>query len=327
MAVAPNIIVLLPVYNDWDALALLLPKLVDELKAEPETIGILVVDDGSVDLVPPALARIPLEPVLWLRVLRLRRNLGHQRAIATGLCYVYEHLPCDAVVVLDADGEDRPEDIPRLLERHRRNGDAVVFAERRRRGEGLTFRLFYQLYRAFHLVLTGTRVRVGNFSVIPRRRLEGLIVVSELWNHYAAAVLRSRQPWCAVPTVRGKRLDGRSSMNFISLVVHGLSAISVQTDVVLTRLVVAVIALIGALLATLLTIAVVTLFFDVAVPGWTTAMAGVIVILLAQTVSLIAILAFLTLGARHQTATIPLRDYGPYVGSVEELHDRADMAS
>ena len=46
------------------------------------------------------------------------------------------------------------------------------------------------------------RVRVGNFSAIPRRRLESLVAVSELWNHYAAAAFQSRQPYCTIPTQR-----------------------------------------------------------------------------------------------------------------------------
>ena len=80
---------------------------------------------------------------------------------------------------------------------------------------------------------------MGNFSVIPRERLASLVVVSELWNHYAAAAMRSRQPFCTIPTRRAERLDGESKMNFVGLVVHGLSAISVYSDIVGVRLLIA----------------------------------------------------------------------------------------
>ena len=98
--------------------------------------------------------------------------------------------------------------------------------------------MFYAMFKLLHRVLTGKGVRVGNFSVMPRRRLSSLVVVAEIWNHYAAAVFRSRQPHCMIPTHRSRRLCGSSSMNFVSLVTHGLSAISVYSDVVGVRLLV-----------------------------------------------------------------------------------------
>ena len=230
-----SLVVLIPVLDDWKALSLMLPRLGEQAAALGVPVGLLVVDDGSVEPAGPDI--VPADArFAWMRVLRLRRNLGHQRAIAVGLCHIEEHIPCEGVVVMDGDGEDRPEDVSRLVaamgaERNTR----IVFGERQRRVERLTFRIFYVLYRLLHRVLTGRGVRVGNFSAIPRARLESLVVVSELWVHYAAAVVRSRQPWSAVPVSRDRRLDGRSRMNFVALVVHGLGAISVYSDVVFTR--------------------------------------------------------------------------------------------
>ena len=90
--------------------------------------------------------------------------------------------------MMDGDGEDDPADVPRLLERLKEEGNGkIVFAERpagpSRSGSGS----FTCCIKLLHLVLIGTGVRVGNFSVIPRRRLSSLVVVAEIWNHYAAA--------------------------------------------------------------------------------------------------------------------------------------------
>ena len=154
---------------------------------------------------------------------------------------------------MDGDGEDDPADVPRLLEHLEGGGRGqIVFAERARRSESVIFRVFYAFYKLLHLLLTGKGVRVGNFSAIPRRRLSSLVVVSEIWNHYAAAVFRSRQPNCMIPTRRAQRLCGKSTMNFVSLVTHGLSAISVYSDVVGVRLLV-----MSVLLAVLTTIGIV----------------------------------------------------------------------
>jgi glycosyltransferase involved in cell wall biosynthesis len=315
---APTVI-LIPVLDDWPALAVLLPRIRAVLDSRQSAVAVLIVDDGSREPAPPDLLAGLARPFEWVRILRVKRNLGHQRAIAVGLSYLDEHVPCEAVVVMDADGEDRPEDIPRLLDRSRQDGGAsIVFAERRRRAEGLVFRVGYSLYRALHRVLTGAAVRVGNFSVIPRDRLASLVTVSELWIHYAASAFRSRQPIALVPAARAARADGQSRMKFVGLVVHGLSAISVYSDVVFTRLVV-VAAAIGASAVLLVGVALfVGLFTDVAVPMWTAYALGLLLVILFQAATFVAALTFVVLGNRQQLTIVPRRDYAVFVGTVEE---------
>jgi hypothetical protein len=96
---------------------------------------------------------------------------------------------------MDGDGQDAPEDIAKLLQRSREVGESsLVFAKRARRSESIVFRFFYQYYRLLHRVLTGLLVEVGNFSIVPSPLLERLVGVSELWNHYAATVVKSKMP-------------------------------------------------------------------------------------------------------------------------------------
>ncbi len=105
-----RVVILMPVYQDWQSAALVCRSLDEQLAAMTGIRAqVLLVDDASPDDIGPwpvtacqALERID--------VLRLRRNLGHQRAIGVGLCYIHDHISCEAVVVMDADGEDRPED-------------------------------------------------------------------------------------------------------------------------------------------------------------------------------------------------------------------------
>ena len=114
-----------------------------------------------------------------------------------------------------------------------------MFAERTRRSETWFFQLCYRVYQALHWMLTGIRVRVGNFSIIPRSLLSRLVVVSELWNHYAAAVFKSKLPFGSIKTKRAERLGGHSRMDFVGLVIHGLSALSVHGERIGVRLIVA----------------------------------------------------------------------------------------
>jgi hypothetical protein len=315
-SVARPVCVLIPVFNDWGSLALLLERLDSVLAADGrDGVGVLIVDDGSTEPVPPTVDGPAYQALGPVEVLSLRRNLGHQRAIAVGLAYASERGACEWLVVMDGDGEDDPADVPRLLAAAAESPSRpIVFAERTRRSESLKFRFFYGLYRLIHRLLTGRGVKVGNFSVIPRRRLESLAVVSELWSHYAAAAIRSRQPVRRIPTQRARRLAGHSSMNFVNLVTHGLSAISVYSDVVGVRLLMAVSAL-GLLdLAGLAAIACARLVTGRPAPLWAAYSVGLLTLVMVPMLMLVFVFVFILLGGRPGSPFLPVRDYAYFLG-------------
>lgn len=313
-----SLVVLIPVYNDWAAVSLLLPQLDAALADEAGEVHVLLVDDSSGEPPRPDLVGFAPRALTSVRVLHLRRNLGHQRAITIGLTHVAEHLPCDAVVVMDGDGEDDPRDVPRLLaEMRSARTPTVVFAARRKRSEGIVFRLCYGLYRAVHLLVTGIPVNVGNFSAVPCATLRKLVVVSELWNHYAAGVFRSRVRYTAIPTVRARRLAGRPTMNFVSLVGHGLSALAVHGEVVGVRLLMATLALLLLIGAALLGVVGLRLFTTLAIPGWASTVGGIALVLVTQLLVLAALFTLFTLSSRANANFIPLRDYRFFVDGEE----------
>jgi hypothetical protein len=317
-----EVVILMPLFNDWASLAILLEQLDAVLRREGIPARVVVVDDGSTMPAAGAISATRYGALARIDVLELRRNLGHQRAIAVGLAYIEANVPCRSVVVMDSDGEDAPDDVPRLLATLEAEGARkIVFAERARRSESWLFVLFYLLFKGAHVLLTGTRVRVGNFSAIPRSRLASLVVVSELWNHYAAAVFNSRQPYCMTPTARGRRLAGRSRMNFVRLVVHGMSAISVYSEIIGVRLMVAAIAILGLTLGGLCVLAVASFTGYVAIPFWAAACGGGLFLVLIQAVLLCAIFSFLILGGRQGVSFLPCRDYGYYVGASRTLYE------
>jgi glycosyltransferase involved in cell wall biosynthesis len=309
--------VLIPVFNDWDAVAVLLPRIDAVLGRYGARADVLLVDDGSTDPRPQELTEGSYGALGAVRVLRLRRNLGHQRAIAVGLAYLEERSAADAVAVMDGDGQDDPEALPALLDRMVELGhDTIVFAGRRRRAEGLFFRAFYYLYASMHRALTGFGLRVGNFSVIPRAALRSLVAVGELWNHYAAAVYHSRLPHDRVPTPRAARVDGHSKMNFIALVTHGLSAISVYADRVGVRLLVGSSVAFAVLALAVFGASTWGLMQDGAVPGWIADNVGVVLVLFVQFLLFTLLFCFIVLRSRIHMSFIPHRDYGYFVDSV-----------
>jgi hypothetical protein len=318
---ADEVTVLIPVYNDWESLAELVPRLDDALKGYGVRANVLVVDDAS--SVPPTPVSIhdELGAIRIIDVLSLRRSLGHQRAIAIGLAYLEDRVDCQTVVVMDADGEDAPEDVPRLLTKLEEEGGAtIVFAERARRSEELPFRAFYALYKLLHYVLTGYKVRFGNFSAVPRRRLESLAAVSEIWSHYAAAAVRSRQPYCTIMTKRAKRLRGRSTMDFVALVTHGLRAISVYSDIVGVRLLVLAVAVsVSALLCLVVSVSV-RLTASLTIPGWATYTSELLLVIMLQAVMLAFTFVFVALAERSSATFLPHRDYPHFINCKTTLY-------
>jgi hypothetical protein len=308
---APLTIVCIPVYNDWEAAQALTRSLGAVAAGLDGPWAVLLVDDGSTDPPPRALGAPGLAGA---EILRLRRNVGHQRAIALGLAYIHRRRPCRAVVVMDGDGQDAAEDVPRLLERCRDTGwGSIVFARRSRRSEDLLFQAGYHAFRALHRLLTGRAVEVGNFSVVPRPLLERVVGVSEIWNHYAAGVIHARLPVASVPIPRRRRLAGRTRMDRTALVVHGLSAISVYGATVGVRL----LALTGALVAAagggLLAILGARALRPVAVPPWALEAAGFLAVGLLGLPVLSAVFVLVLLNARNAAPFLPIRDWEHYV--------------
>jgi polyisoprenyl-phosphate glycosyltransferase len=318
-----RLVILIPVFNDWQAVALLLPALDHALADSRMRIDVLLVNDGSTQAPEPLLFAQLLEQLSSVQILHLRRNLGHQRAIAVGLVYVYRHFECAAVVVMDGDGEDRPSDARRLIEEFRRYGQkSIIFAERAKRMEKIAFRFSYWLYRTTHRLMTGVPVRVGNFSIVPWQAVERLVVVSELWNHYAAAVVRARIPYRTVPMDRGPRSHGESKMNFVALLVHGFSSISVFSDIVSTRLLLAASALTALLVTSTVAITMLSWQGHFSVPAWAAWLGGLLLVILAQAVIGSFLLAFSILSARANITFIPLRDTPHYVDRLERVFSR-----
>jgi len=180
-------------------------------------------------------------------------------------------------------------------------------------------RLMYPVYRLVHWLLTGISVRWGNFSAISSSVLPGLLVCPDVWNHYAGAVVRSRIRFSTVPLPRGKRYLGESHMRYSDLVVHGLSAIAVSSEVMGARLII----LSSGVLAILLVLFGVALFARLytsyAFPGWAAIATGVLILFTMQGLLSILIFALTVLGRRSQAKIVPLRDAEPFVESVVRL--------
>ncbi len=309
-------IILIPQFNDWEALHLLIAQI--NRVVSPDTLSsasLLIVDDcSSVEQTVP----FPAFGGQEIKVLRLYRNLGHQRAIAVGLSYISEETDCDKVVVMDADGEDAPADINILLEKSKQAPGRLIFAHRTKRSEGLLFRVFYFVYKIIFKLFTGKVINFGNFSVLPKEKVRNLVRVSEIWNNYPGGVIKSRLPYEGVPLERAKRLAGESKMNFFSLVLHGLSTISVLIDIAAVRILVASIVMSVGVGIVILFI----LFLKIAgnaTPGWASTLSSTLMIVMLQALLLSLLLVFMVLQYRTQQHFIPALHYRDFIEKVETI--------
>jgi hypothetical protein len=281
-----------------------------------------MVDDGSIHRCGSQDFKLDLAVVRSVRIVHLRRNLGHQRAIAIGLAHVERTLTCDAVLVMDADGEDTAAGAFEMIRAFSgpNDGQHAVFAARSRRTESLVFRISYVLYKIVHRILTGVSVRVGNFSILPFRYLATLTVMSELWSHYAAALFRSGLPFATIPIARGHRIAGHSRMNFVSLVTHGLSAISVFGDVLGVRLLIGSLACVAIAVLGIAAVVAIRTSTERAVPGWATYSVGILVVIVTQFMALAMSFTFTILANRVSLGVVPARDHRLFIAGTETVY-------
>lgn len=304
-----KISIVTPLFNDWDCLY----KLVEEIRGilsptQYSNYQIFVVDDCSnLEVEEKKLEGHPVE------IIHLIKNLGHQKSIAIGLSYINKNVEQDLVVVMDVDGEDKPEHLLCLLDEAIKNKtNEIVFARRTKRKESFFFKIFYKIYKYVFVLLTGKVINFGNYSVIPKKLLDNVTHISDIWNHYPGGVIRSRLLHKSVGLERGERYTGKSKMNYTSLVIHGLSAVAVYIDTVSVRILIGISSLI--LMAIL--VFFIVFLYDFHIPFW--ALLLFFGILLQAFFSAL-ILVFTVLSYRVNFNFLPAVHFQDYIKTVEKI--------
>ena len=213
--------VVAPVYNEEDTIEQFYGRVCTAL--EGIRFELVLVDDGSTDRSELELLKLASNDPR-VRVVQLSRNFGHQTALTAGL----DHARGDAVVMLDADLQDPPELIPRMLD-HWRAGCDVVYAVREQRdGESrfklATARWFYALFD--RLAQVELEPNSGDFRLLDRRALDALLSMRER-NRF----LRGMTVWvgyrqAAVPYKRDPRFAGTTKYTIPKMLRFSFDAIS-----------------------------------------------------------------------------------------------------
>lgn len=277
--------IVLPVRDDYQSLTVLLEDLSHQV--DVNATKIVIVDDGSNN---PILSDSLISSSTF-EIFRIDTVLkrGSQAAIFQGISYASLNFPKAYIIVMDADGEDLPADIPKLLNALQETSAIVARAVRGKRHTSYQFRLFYRVFQLIFFVLTGQRFNTGNFMAMSPIAARTLLRVPESTWNLNMAVQRYLPNTTSLTLNRGKRIYGKSKMNFTSLLRHGYSAISVYADIVLLRLIIfsSISSIICVLMASVYIIAKLIGFLNL-IPGWTS-------IIVLQLLSLAVVIMFLSL--------------------------------
>jgi hypothetical protein len=313
--------VLIPIYHDEESVAQLIKELDTHLQNYPHHLDVFIVNDGGLSCAE--YLKTP-QNIRQINEIMLAVNLGHQRAIAVGLTELATRDDYEAVVIMDGDGEDKPEDVFRLIDSHFKKPEYIIVASRTKRSEGIGFRLFYNLYRRIFLILTGKRIDFGNFMLIPATVLSSIVFNANLWNHLAATVLSAHYPIERLKTFRGERYQGQSKMNFERLVTHGLSAISVYLNTIFTRMLIMLSILLAVAVSAIGVVVSVRFLTDLAIPGWATNLVGILSIIILQLILTLMLSMFAALNQRGTVTETPQSKIRNFIKEVKDIYQRLD---
>ena len=250
-----KIIILIPLFNDWKSVSRLLKEIDLNVNSWNSEISILIVNDASTE--KRSELEFNFKKIKSIKILNMKENTMHQRCIAAGLKYICKSENFDRVIIMDADGEDRPEELNDFFKKAKENPNMTITGNRFKRSEGFVFKVLYEVHKLLTFIFTGKLIKFGNFSCLPKNHVQQLVKKPYLWNSYSSSVVRTIDERTFIPSTRGIRYVLPSKMNFFALIFHSLSIISVFRNAVIIR---SVIYLLVYLLLIFNNISVITLF-------------------------------------------------------------------
>jgi len=228
-----KIIILIPVYNDWQSASKLLEDINLNAKGLNQEFSVIIVNDASRD--KQSINSMNFENLSSIKIINMKENRGHARCIASGLKHIHEKEQYDYIIPMDGDGEDRPEEIKNFVENINFSPNKAIVGERVKRTEKLIFKICYKIHKSLTFLSTGQSIKFGNYTCLPKSTVEKMINEKATWSSFSGALQKVEKDKVEVPSERGVRYFGPSKMSFLNLIKHSLSIISVFKFNVLIR--------------------------------------------------------------------------------------------
>ena len=227
-----EIIILLPVYNDWASLNKLFKYINDQAKKMSINLNALIINDKSSK--KTSLKIKNLRKIIKIEILNLKQNCGNQVAIAIGLRSLLKRKNILKVVVMDSDGEDSPFVLSKMLKVLEKNKNKFVFASRASRKENLILKFLNNIRLIFTYIMTGKYINYGNFSCFYFNELKKIVNKKETFSAFCSSVTKYSKI-IKVPVKKEARYQGKSKANFKFLIMHSLNIINVFSSLVFVR--------------------------------------------------------------------------------------------
>jgi len=215
--------ILIPVFNDWESLLSLLNNIHTLKINNIAHIKVLIVDDCSTEILNK---KIEFDSFKNIEIIKNSKNIGHGKSIAHGINYISKKNDFDYLIVMDGDGEDRPEEVKELILKSIDLPSLTITANRIKRSESAFFKLSYHLHKILTLVLTGYSIKFGNFMCIPRQDLNLIVSNKNLSVSFSGTIAKFIKNKTFIPSMRGVRYYGPTKMSFLKLIRHSLLIIS-----------------------------------------------------------------------------------------------------
>jgi polyisoprenyl-phosphate glycosyltransferase len=225
--------ILIPVYNDWESVFKLLKNINSEVSKIDSEFSVIIINDASTE--NKTEFSVNLVNLKSIQIINMKENRGHARCNATGLKYINEKENFDYVIPMDGDGEDRPEELSLLIEKVKDYPDTVITAERVKRSEGFIFKFCYIIHKYLTFVFTGQTIKYGNYTCLSKSAVNEMVNEPATWSSFSGALAKIAKVRKSIPSERGARYFGPSKMNFINLLKHSLSIITVFKTALLIR--------------------------------------------------------------------------------------------
>ncbi|MDC1280014.1 glycosyltransferase family 2 protein [Pelagibacteraceae bacterium] len=230
--------ILIPIYNDWQSVFKLLENIDKGLEAwdsDVAHISVIIVNDASTEEKP--INTSTFNSLKSIQFINMKVNKGHARCIAAGLKYINENMDFDLVIPMDADGEDRPEELGPLLCKAYEDSSKVITANRVKRSEGFFFRSCYFLHKYLTFIFTGKFIKYGNYTCLPKFAVKQMVNNSSTWSSFSGSLAKiiKDENLTSISSTRGTRYFGPSKMSFMNLIKHSFSIIAVFKTTLLIR--------------------------------------------------------------------------------------------
>jgi len=226
--------ILFPVYNDWTSLWKLSKEINEQIKGLDAKFSFLFINDASTEKKPNF--NLTLDKIDSVKVINMNKNQLSGRCIATGLKYIYENEEFDHVIVMDSDGEDKPECIIEIHNKNKTLLNKTVVVERLRRNENIFYKLFYKIHKITTAIFAGKLIKFGNFVCLPKDHVHKLIQEKNLWNAFSSTIAKVIEDRIFIKSDRGKRYFGPSKTSYFRLIHHAFTIMSVFYRVVFLRI-------------------------------------------------------------------------------------------